>query len=201
MKVRRGFVSNSSSSSFVIVGSESKEKNIKRLYDLTEDAFYLGIISERELTLPNKKGSIAFGRWYETFSTLEDRLNWVAIQYITMLFEYGYRHKGVSTIHGLIYNVLKRAWSEGKHGKGLMIEFDYNFVLKDGEAYIDHQSQIQENKDYTYGVGEVFKDEETLYNFLFCEDSAIYMGSDEDDWTSEYAAGMELKRKKDKERA
>ena len=71
MKVRRGFVSNSSSSSFVIVGSESKEKNIKRLYDLTEDAFYLGIFSERELTLPNKKGSIAFGRWYETFSTLD----------------------------------------------------------------------------------------------------------------------------------
>lgn len=62
MKIRNGFVSNSSSSSFVLIGCEISNENLAKVFDvnLDDDDLYEVIESETDLYWDEKQGIIGY---------------------------------------------------------------------------------------------------------------------------------------------
>lgn len=151
MKIRSGFVSNSSSSSFIVISDQGNNYNIP--------------ISEEGVLDVGDMGCCEFGWAHELYPTFWDRLNFTYLQtdcgadkaQLAMLEEVlRERIKGLKTIE----------WN---------ITSDY--PAKDGKlhGYIDHQSARCEGQNM-----EMFKSKETLTNFLFGVHSYIQGGNDND---------------------
>lgn len=195
MKVRNGFVSNSSSSSFIIIGRNPDLSNTsKRFIELLKKDEVFGCY---DLILPTYVANEdrEFGRFYKKFSRLEDRLNFVAINCIKLIFEQGFEGKDTSKVYDVLRGALKRFSSEYLDRHYISLNFDYNSVSWDspseGEKYtIDHQSLYPDND-------EIWESVDSMYDFFFREDSKIYMGSDELEETEEYIEGLKEKYRDD----
>lgn len=159
MKIRHGFVSNSSSSSFIVI-SDSEELDIS----IPEKAF----TADGKLPIPNEYGTYSFGwepKWYG--STL-DRVNFTFCQLM-------YSGEDSKELLQMFEDVLKEAYitpkfiiteEDAKNNGQYICAMDYDF-------YIDHQSSAIENKNT-----EMFNSKEKLYDFLFRKGSGIQGGND-----------------------
>ena len=91
MKIRKGFVSNSSSSSFVVIGKDESRKidlipsNLitKKVYE------WFPNYEQCELLLPIKYAQMEFGWEFERYETFEDRLNFVVAQIMRLDYSPG----------------------------------------------------------------------------------------------------------------
>ena len=142
MKFRNGFVSNSSSSSFVVIGKEVSS-NTKLPNDYVVGA----------------SGECEFGWDFVKYDDIDDRINFAYIQagckddWMYMLEELLKAH-GVQEFESRITN----EWDcEGDEVYG----------------YIDHQSAACEGENT-----EIFDSPEILERFIFCVDSFIQGGND-----------------------
>ena len=193
---RSGFVSNSSSSSFIVIGNE--EHIIPEM-----DDYY--IIGER--------GKYNFGWEFEKSTDFHSRVNWCFIQGM-LNWKYGENSTtGTSVWLEQLYEVLSEYLRVPIYSKLCMWNnpFDTSnekygancyspFLLKNYKEYlseqcyldedeffdrykefmvygeIDHQSSVEENDNI-----EMFESKETLIDFLFCKDSYIETGNDNND--------------------
>lgn len=200
MKIRNGFISNSSSSSFVLISNRGNYdpdeimkylKKKKSKYSLYETTY--------RLNLPIKSGCFCFGRQYKNYKTLADKLNLITyfilsrkIYCNSSVEDWEKTHQMEEMVENAVKTVLIRRSCERGHRPGeneidVSLAFDYNAMFMSsqnryGEVLdVDHQSDSPENM-------KMFESSKAMYNFLFNDASAICNGSDEEYPTFEYEA-------------
>ena len=183
MKIRTDFVSNSSSSSFIVINYTNKTKPTQ--------IFQYGEYDPLMLPTGEYGGEYSFGLEFEEYRDFWTKLNWCAIliaqmeYYVNMSEEdkawymdneyrkHDYEKRlAYSNEHYEEYKEILKSVCRTELGLCVDVltykETDKMF------AYIDHQSDIFSNPDNA----RMFVDESTLSDFLFSMDSYIRTGSD-----------------------
>ena len=164
MKIRNGFVSNSSSSSFIVFGNTFEEEHIpEKAYSSYDGKVF-------NLVLPNRAYTNQFG-WEDTsYQSVMAKLNFAAIQAFYMKDDLPVYKAYVDRIT----KAVKGDFEKTHPGKELEIEI-YDFESERGYdyPYIDHQSASYEGANT-----EIFESDDLMRNFLFNGNSYIQGGND-----------------------
>jgi hypothetical protein len=155
MKTRTGFVSNSSSSSFVVIS----EKEVTPLTYDTYKAEYKGA-----QFILGRDGKKTFGCENEIYDMFRDKINWAALQAVYQ------NSMGNGHYIGLINRALVKL---GYKEEDIIWEYLIG-DRKTFKAYIDHQSTFDESPEND----KIFDSDDTLMRFLLNNDSYIRSGSD-----------------------
>jgi len=165
MKIRNGFVSNSSSSSFVIIGN--KELNIPNIHN--------SYVNKNMLMIPQTfGGEYEFVTSEEDYNKFADRLNFAALVAWMKEGPQGYDN------HDCMWTTMLEEIIQEDLG---FEEFKINFQYDDDEwhpvymnplnvysnSFIPHDSHPSHDENTV----SIYKDKETLRKFLFAEDSCI----------------------------
>ena len=148
MKIRKGFVSNSSSSSFIVIG-DGPLKELK-----IDGTVIIGQHGETEFGWENTVYDGVWSRINFAYLQAVDRSEW-----LEMLEDILKEHLGCTEIVYLI-NTSYDEKPDSEHGPYV-------------RGYIDHQSAACEGSNT-----EMFESKEKLKQFLFCADSYIQGGND-----------------------
>ena len=168
MKIRIDFVSNSSSSSFIVItdsGKMTEKKEISAGID--------------QIIVPSPEmGEACFGWQTEKYYDFWSKLNWCAI---VVLAKKGLEQDETSAEK--LKDEISKPWFRAEEMenalKSVCAEFGYDIVLTeqnkdDCDFYIDHQSNIYEEPDNA----RMFASEKTLRDFLFNDGSYIDNSND-----------------------
>lgn len=181
MKIRNGFVSNSSSSSFVIYGRDRS----KMIHTLPKELYTKSYRYGRnidDIVLPFTEAQMEFGWEFERYYDIKDRINFCVAMIMDMPENIRYKHKR------MFETVIERHAPEGN----VNIVYDYNFFFWDSieseKLYIDHQSSWGEGRNT-----ELFESEKNIEDFIFNSESFIQCGNDNEDKTDEWEEAYALR--------
>jgi hypothetical protein len=154
MKKRIGFVSNSSSSSFVVIDTKKGYDTIKGL------SYEVG-----------KEGESEFGWGIIDIKDIHSRINFAYLQTLEVgNVEQGNKWK----------QMLESAIKENSNVKEIEYLIDIDHIRGEGGVgkdkiwgYIDHQSSALEDENT-----EIFKNKDTLKDFIFGKGSYIHLDND-----------------------
>ena len=210
MKIRNGFVSNSSSSSFIVpdmrVPEAHEYSSLKSFFNLDESIYdYKGNLQRiYTITLPLLEGNRYFG-WEDTrYTDFEDKLNYLFLQIESMYQDVRLKNKLEHTLEKALKSICEKAYNtkELKYGE-FDVKVDYNHLFSPTSAlgsiykyddiyYIDHQSTWGENEP---AVVEYFAQNEPnadLMEKYLVGESYIQGGNDNDEGSSEYYDSLEI---------
>ena len=188
MKVRSDYVSNSSSSSFIVIAKDGTDET-----QAIMDDFRWHDENWKALEIPCSSAKHEFGwEWEDTHEFL-GKLNFVAIQLLYLYLQkssgrksmYAEQYSGADFTR--LYDMLIKVCKE-KFGisvrlnvkiihpslwKGEDGDYPTGDLVMDTDYYIDHQSCVTEDC-----CMEMFESEEALYDFLRFEESYVRGGND-----------------------
>ena len=183
MKIRNDYVSNSSSSSFIIIAKNGNDETNEIMSSYANGWFAYQI--------PTKEAEHQFGWEFRNYSSFADKMNFIGIQLLelqimaaegarpsykknpTEEFErcYGMLQKVCKDKFNLLV-VLNDEVLSARIYKNIDGTYKSYTCLNDN-YYIDHQSCVIEGE-----CMEMFESEETLYDFLRFKESYIEGGND-----------------------
>ena len=212
MKIRKGFVSNSSSSSFIVPDAGVPEaldySSLRPFFNPDEFAWdYEGNLRKMHIiTLPIIEGKRYFG-WANTrYTSFADKLNYLFLQIQSLYQNVRLKNKLEHALEKALKSICEKAYNLKKLKYGeFAVKVDYNHLLPCTSIfesiydfkdiyYIDHQS--------TWGLWE-----QDVANYFECNEpnadliekylvgrSYIQGGNDNDDMTPEYHDSLEIFR-------
>lgn len=214
MKIRNGFVSNSSSSSFIVYNDKEKDVDYSqyRKYFKEEDSPY-AINLCYSIVLPLRQNSRlkSFGWEFRKRGSFEDKVNFLLLQ-LKSLENYLYIdnrdfNERYYTIKSSFYEALQLLLEKTLNTKYcyLDVKIDYNAMegnsIYKNYIYIDHQSlwtddydSERPDKDISYFSNIRFPwlfDKRSILNYLV-GDSYIQTGNDNEEGTEEYYESLKL---------
>lgn len=162
MKIRTGFVSNSSSSSFIVIADGKKD--IPDLHD--------------EKLVAGQQGHTDFGWDEDDFCDFHSKFNFVCLQLEHMI---GDEHERATQLLNSVIEGSKLEPSAYERACQYLHNVMQETRVREIEiptpgrtwGYIDHQSSAEEGRNL-----EMFRSEEALSNFLFCAGSYIHTDND-----------------------
>lgn len=210
MKIRNGFVSNSSSSSFIVPDMKVPEdldySSLKSYFNLDESTCdYEGNLRRvYTITLPIMEGNRYFG-WEDTrYTEFADKLNYLFLQIESMYQDVRLKNKLEHTLENALKSICEKAYNiKGlKYGE-FDVKVDYNHLFSPTSAFssiyeyddiyhIDHQSAWGENEP---GVVKYFAQNEPnadLMEKYLVGESYIQGGDDNDEGSPEYYDSLEI---------
>ena len=182
MKIRNGFVSNSSSSSFIVMGKFPSDSEIENPKEYIQRVAYDNKECPGTVVLPNSNIGINEFGWENTvYESFGSKLNFCALQ-ILYLKEY-FKPSGENTFfietyaqrmpHGTDWTYY---FDMLKHVCKSYLDIDIELredLYDDDTGYIDHQSCAGEGENM-----EMFESNDSLITFLFSKESYIQGGND-----------------------
>lgn len=210
MKIRNGFVSNSSSSSFIVPDMKVPEdfdySSLKSYFNLDESTCdYEGNLRRvYTITLPIIEGNRYFG-WEDTrYTEFADKLNYLFLQIESMYQDVRLKNKLEHTLENALKSICEKAYNiKGlKYGE-FDVKVDYNHLFSPTSAFssiyeyddtyhIDHQSTWGENEP---GIVKYFAQNEPnadLMEKYLVGESYIQGGDDNDEGSPEYYDSLEI---------
>jgi len=174
--IRNDFVSNSSSSSFIVIAKIVSNKEMKKTQEEVKNI--------KKILLPAKYGTYCFGWEHKVYDDIWSKLNFCAIQ-LHDLKRCDTSKKNLSKMPKY-YREFYEKYTFDKCLKlfknvckdHLNLDVDIKLEYNEDEEWdyvIDHQSSVIEARNMN-----MFKDKQTLYNFLLTSESYIQGGNDND---------------------
>ena len=212
MKIRKGFVSNSSSSSFIVPDMRVPEaldySSLKSFFNPNEFVRdYEGNLRKiHTITLPITEGNRYFG-WGETrYTDFADKLNYLFLQIQSLHQDVHLKNDLEFALEKALKSICEKAYNLKKLKYGeLAVKVDYNYLLPSTSIfesiydfknayYIDHQSTWAEREP---AVADYFAQNEPSADLIekyLVGRSYIQGGNDNDDMSPEYHDSLEIFR-------
>ena len=210
MKVRKGFVSNSSSSSFIVPDMRVPEaldySSLKSFFNPNEFVWdYEGNLRRiYTITLPITEGNRYFG-WADTrYTDFADKLNYLFLQIQSLHQDVPLKNKLEYALERALKSICEKAYNlkELKYGE-FAVRVDYNYLFPFTSVfesiydfkdiyYIDHQSTWGENQR---AVANYFNHNEPnadLMEKYLVGNSYVQGGNDNDDMPPAYRDSLEI---------
>lgn len=210
MKIRNGFVSNSSSSSFIVPDAGVPEDfdygSLKSYFNLDESTCdYEGNLRKvYSITLPITEGNRYFG-WAETrYTDFADKLNYLFLQIQSLYQNVRLKNKLEYALEKALKSICEKAYNleELKYGE-FAVKVDYNYLLSSTSIfesiydfrsihYIDHQSTWGEREPAIVKYFAQNEPSADLIEKYLVGRSYIQGGNDNDDMPPEYHDSLEI---------
>ena len=212
MKIRKGFVSNSSSSSFIVPDIRVPEaldySSLRSFFNPNKPALDYKGDSRRmySITLPLVEGHRYFG-WAETrYTDFADKLNYLFLQIQSLYQNVRLKNKLEYALEKALKSICEKAYNleELKYGE-FAVKVDYNYLLPStsvfesiydfrGIYYIDHQSTWGEREPAIVKYFAQNEPSADLIEKYLVGRSYIQGGNDNDDMPPEYHDSLEIFR-------
>ena len=182
MKIRTGFVSNSSSSSFIVYGQSKWNENAERNLKAYIHRFIDGHVFRYN---PQEDFGWNFRVYYDWMS----KFDWAFLQMYYHLYEpeHTYYYETMLEFLRLYYPEIERIETKRFQLEQYPDFEDEDYYVEDEPSgYIDHESIGGEN-------AEILEDVDTLRNFILCDDSFICNQNDNSDWYWKIVDGVPTK--------
>lgn len=201
MKLRYGFVSNSSSSSFIVPIMNSIETvNYSRLqhyFEVDEEVCWDGETRKvYSIVLPIESGVHRFDWEETTYDSFASKLNYLIIQ-IEGLENTRLRDTLKDKLREALKSICRKAYNEESiYSFDVLIDynkFKWDSIYNYAELYnIDHQSTWYESEDIVSSYFKTHKPDVSLIENYLVGDSYIQGGNDNDDMSADYHESLDI---------
>lgn len=207
MKVRSGFVSNSSSSSFIVpIINEIKNIDYSQFKQFfkTEDKYLYDSskIKEYSITLPIPEGNKDFGWEVKRYSDFINKLNYLFIQIESLDNSSKIKFLLKNKLENALESICEKSYNLSPDDRyTFRIRIDYNYINYDSiydwddTFNIDHQSTWYENLDYVEKYFNINEPNLNLIENYLVGDSYIQGGNDNENMPEEYHDSFNIYKK------
>lgn len=204
MKERHGFVSNSSSSSFIVPIMNSIEdvnyESLQRYFKASEVACWDGGTRKAySITLPVESGAHCFDWEETTYDSFASKLNYLIIQ-IEGLEDTRLRNTLKGKLREALKSICRKAYNEESiYSFDVLIDYNklkWDSIYNYAELYnIDHQSTWYESEDTVSSYFKTHKPDADLIENYLVGDSYVQGGNDNDDMSADYHESLDILEK------
>lgn len=204
MKLRHGFVSNSSSSSFIVPIMNSIEtvnySSLQHYFKVDGEVCWDGKTRKvYSIILPIESGVHCFDWEETTYDSFASKLNYLIIQ-IEGLEDTRLRNMLKDKLREALKSICRKAYNEESiYSFDVLIDYNklkWDSICNYAELYnIDHQSTWCELEDIVSSYFKTHKPDADLIENYLVGDSYIQGGNDNDDMSSDYHESLDILEK------